>query len=254
MSEGNPDTNNNQGTPVPNSQEQANTNGEGTPDTTPNTPDSTAPVDPNSLFSEQLSAITTSDGRQKYADVSKALSSIPHAQDHINGLTQQIKDLEKQLEDKKNVDAVLERLDNLGSQATPTESPSNQGIDATTLDAMLEAKLQQREIVTQQTTNANQVLNSLKERFGDSARIEFDKKASELGMTPGQLSDIARQSPKAALAFFPNSAPQPTDPATGTVNTNNLNGSPPTDDSHMKIFNGTGSESIQKWRTSAVEE
>lgn len=207
-------------------------------------------VDPNSLFANQLQSIKTDDGRQKYADVQTALNSIPHAQSHISEQAERIKQLEAELEQRKGMEAVLEQLQS--QQQPQVEQPSNVGIDATQIDQLLDQRLQQREIAQMQQANAQQVLDKLNEQYGDNAEQQFNAKAMELGMTPAQLSDLARQTPAAALAFFNTPAPAPANPTTSSINTNVLESAPKPAEDPMARFSGTTSPGIAAWRAAAV--
>ena len=209
-------------------------------------------TDPNSLFADQLQSIKTDDGRQKYADVQTALNSIPHAQSHISEQAQRIKELEAELEQRKGMEAVLEQLQ---SQQQPrVEQPSNNaGIDATTIEQLLDQRLQQREIAQVQQANAQQVLNKLQEQFGDNAEQRFNARAMELGMTPVQLSDLARQTPAAALAFFNTPAPAPANPTTSSINTNVLESAPKPAEDPMARFRGDTSPGLAAWRAAEIK-
>ena len=210
-------------------------------------------TDPNSLFADQLQSIKTDDGRQKYADVQTALNSIPHAQSHISEQAERIKQLEAELEQRKGMEAVLEQLQS--QQQPQVEQPSNNtGIDATTIEQLLDQRLQQREVAQVQQANAQQVLNKLKEQFGDNAEQQFNAKAVELGMTPVQLSDLARQTPAAALAFFNSPAPAPANPTTSSINTNVLESAPKPAEDPMARFRGDMSPGIAAWRAAEVKQ
>jgi len=68
------------------------------------------PVDPNSLFANQLANIKSDDGRQKYADVNTALESVPHAQAHIAAQAAEIATLKEQVAKQDGMEALLEQL------------------------------------------------------------------------------------------------------------------------------------------------
>lgn len=206
-------------------------------------------TDPNSLFAHQLASIKTDDGRQKYADVPTALNSIPHAQGRIAEQAEEIRKLQEELAKRQGAEEILKQLK---SQQAPVEQPSNVGIDETTIAQMLDKRLTQRETEAKQNANASQVLNHLKTTFGDKAESQFNAKAQQLGLSVQQLSDLARQAPQAALAFFNAPAPSPANPTMGSVNTNVLQTKPQQPD-NATIFNGGTSPSIQSWRAAAAK-
>jgi len=217
-----------------------------TPTETPTpAPEPAAPTDPNSLFASQLATITAEGGRQKFATVDQALDSIPHNQTHIAEQAARIKELEEQVAQSQGVSAVLEELKK--SQQPPVEQPST-GIDATQLNALLD----QRDNVASQTANATQVLDKLKTTYGDKAQEVYESKAASLGMTTGQLGDLARTSPQAALAFFTEVPRAVVNPTTSSVNTTLTPPAPVKDMSHMERFTGGTSGAVQSWRDAAA--
>lgn len=208
------------------------------------------PTNPNSLFADQLAGIKAPDGRQKYADVSTALGSIPYQDDKIREQTDRIKELEAELAKKQGIDEVLEQLK---SQQQPVEQPSNAGIDETTIATLIDQRLQQSQIEVTAQSNASQVLNQLTDLYGDKAEEQFNSKAASLGMSVQQLSDLARQAPQAALAFFDKPVSNPVNPTTSSVNTSVLQpqqSAPQQPD----IFNGGVSNSLSSWRAAAKKE
>lgn len=228
----------------------SNPNTDGNNDPAPQPAEPTVETSPESLFADQLAGIKTPDGRQKYADVPTALDSIPHAQGRISELSAENAALKAQLEASKGTDDVLEQLKKL-SQPTPTETPSSQGIDAAQIQQILDERLQAERQQQVEQANADIVLSKLKDRFGDKAESEFNTKAQQLGMTVEQLSNLARQTPNAALAFFPENA-APANPATGSVNTETFN-QPASTQPNLDIFNGGTSESVKSWRDAAPD-
>jgi len=208
------------------------------------------PTDPNSLFADQLQAIKSDDGRQKYADVPTALASVSHAQTHIAEQAQKIKELEETVAQQQGMEEVLAQLK---SQQTQAELPSTTGIDETTLASLLDQRLDQRDNEARQNANASTVLTKLKTVFGDKAEQQFTSKANELGISVPYLSDMARQAPQAVLAYFNETAtPHTANPTTTTVNTNVLQTKQPNPDmSHMDVFTGGTSSSVTSWREAA---
>lgn len=209
----------------------------------------TVQTDPNSLFASQLANITAEDGRQKFATVEKALESLPFNQTHIKELSDRNKELEAQVAQHKGMDAVLEQLK---SQQAPVENPTV-GIDEAQLGAMVDQRLTQRDTAVTQSANAAQVLNQLKATYGDKAETQFNEKAVSLGMTVDQLSELARVSPQAALAFF-DAPPAPvSNPTTTSINTTLEPQAPAKDESHMDIFKGGTSGTVASWRKAAAQ-
>ena len=207
-----------------------------------------APTDPNSLFASQLAAIKSDDGRQKFATVDKALESVPFNQTHIAEQAARIAELEEQVAQNRGQEALLAQLQ---SQQPPAENPSP-GIDETQLGTMLDQRLDHRERVAAQNVNVTQVLGKLREVYGEQAETRFNEKAASLGMSVGQLSDLAKTSPLAALEFF-DTAPAPdSNPTQNSFITNPEPQAPAADQSHMDIFTGGTSGSVARWRDAAA--
>lgn len=211
------------------------------------------PTDPNSLFADQLAGITAPDGRQKFATPEAAIASIPHAQAHIDTQAQRIKDLEQQVEQAKGVDAILERLQTQPAPDPTAGEPLPAGVDAATIAQMLDQRLAQRDTEAVQLSNASQVLNKLAEQYGEKAESQFNEKAASIGMTPVQLSDLARTSPQAALALFDKATPAPVNPTVSSVNTTSLEAQQPTPapQTNADLFTGGTSPAISSWRNAA---
>lgn len=172
------------------------------------------PVDPNSLFADQLSGIVADDGRQKYADVKTALASIPHAQQHIQSLSDKIKELETDLAKRNGMEELMQSLQDKPNQQA-TETPSVAGLDEATVLQLIEATRQKERANETAAANANSVKQALAAKFGDKAKEAFAQKAQELGMTVGTLTDLAKTSPKAVEAFFNGSQVRDAQPTTG---------------------------------------
>jgi len=208
------------------------------------------PTDPNSLFADQLATIQAPDGRQKFNSVEAAIASIPHAQTHIDTQAQRIRELEQQVEQAKGVDAILETLQQQTAQ--PAAEPAQAGVpDVATVAQIVEQQLGQRDIEARQTANSSQVLGKLTEQYGDKAEARFNEKAASLGMTVGQLSTMARETPQAALALFTEVPAAPANPTTSSVNAESMGAQRPAEDPKPDIFNGGLSPNIKSWRAAA---
>lgn len=219
------------------------------PQTQPELAQSVVQPDPNSLFADQLAGIKADDGRQKYADVTTALASLPHAQTHITEQAARIAELEAQVNKQEGMESILEQLK---SQQPAAATPAATGIDETSLATLLDAKLAERDAT--QTANSNQaaVLSKLSTKYGDKAEELFNSKAATLGVSVGFLSDLARKAPDAVLAYFNEATPVATNPTQGTVNTT-MQQAPAQDMSHLNVFKSGVSDTLSKWREVAKQ-
>lgn len=211
-----------------------------------------APVaqDPNSLFAPQLQAIVNPQGQQKYADVNTALASIPHAQGHIDTLTAQVAQLEEQVAKSKGMDEVLQRLES--NQQPPAVTPVS-GLDETSVNALVERQLANREQASLAKLNQDSVVSSLQGSYGDKAEEVFNAKAASLGMSVEQLNQLSAQSPSAVKAFFTD-IPAPVQNPTLPGSTTPLQVPAGAEDkSYMDIFGGGKSAAISKWQAAAAK-
>lgn len=203
-------------------------------------------TDPNSLFADQLASIKSDDGRQKYADVPTALSSIPHAQGHIQEQADKIKQLEEELAKRQGMEQVLEQLK---SQGQASEQPSGTATETVDVAALVDAKLQERELVASREANRQTVLAQLSSKFGEKAEERFNEKAAQLGVNVGFLSDLAMKAPEAVLAYFGETPSAQANPTTGSVNTSVLDSKPQAEpQDYMKVFRSGDNDLVDKWR------
>jgi hypothetical protein len=226
----------------------------GNPSVEPNNPEATPPVvqpavvqpDPDSLFADQLTAIQTDDGRQKYSDVNTALQSIPHAQNHIGELTNRVKELETELASKQGAEELARQLSAVQSPQTNTEQPSVQGLDETAVADLVSGILESRTQQEIASANAALVVEALATSYGDKAEAEFAAKAQSLNMTVKDFANLARQSPDVVLQLFadrPVRDPQPTHGASVNVEPVKVEQQP----DYMARFSGKETGLQAKW-------
>lgn len=138
---------------------------------------------------------------KKYATPEDALRSVPHAQAHIARLEQEMQELRERAAQAKAIDDVYEALTSRqqGEQQATTSAPI---VDERFIDAVLERKLEEQKRAEEKKTNLSKVRESLTSKFGEKAAEVFKKKAEELGINEGFLTDLAAKSPAAALELF----------------------------------------------------
>ncbi len=208
-------------------------------------------VDPNSLFADQLSSITTDDGRQKYSDVPTALASIPHAQGHIGELTNKVKELEGELAKRQGAEELLASLQQ--SQQQVVEQPSVTGLDAAEIENVVSNILQTKAQQDAAETNAAKVRNALSEKFGGAASVEFENRAKSLGVSVGQLTQMASQSPQVVMELF--NTPDVRDPQPTVGGSVNISSRPveKAQPDYMAKFRGSDSDLSTKWAAAKAE-
>jgi len=215
--------------------------------------DDAKPAEPTQApdpYATMLDTIRTEDGRQKYATVSDAISSIPHAQDHIKSLTEKVREMEEQLKQAKKVDDIMERVES--TQAAKEQPSSKQELDETKIAQLLEAQLTEREKRVQMEQNINSVSSTLKEQFGDKAEEKYKAKAAELGLDLETFNGLSATSPKAVLHYF-GVAKQDSNSGTykSSVNTAAFAQQQKPAEDPMARYRSSDSELLHKWRASA---
>lgn len=172
-------------------------------------------ADSNAPFTDLLNTITTEDGRQKYSDVSSALSSIAPAQTHIRTLEQENADLKEKLAAAKTTEDVISSIKDTLHPSTPEAEP----VDYSKIDELVDQRLSAREIQAAQEANTKTVTAVMLEKYGDKAEEIFYSKAAELDMTPAQINALVAKSPKAALKLIGETPVQPVASIDSSVNT-----------------------------------
>lgn len=179
---------------------------------------------------------------KKYASVEEALKSIPHAQKHIEDLKQAADAVRAEAARlKAENEAHTAYIESLKQAPKPSDTPV--GLDASSVEAIVERKLTSAQELNKQQANQRMVAEALTERFGDKAKEVFEKRGAELGI---DLNALARVSPQAALELFPKAETSPN--LGGSLNT--VAGlsikQPP---NHKPVMFGASTEDLrQAWR------
>lgn len=140
---------------------------------------------------------------KKYRDVNSALNSIKPAQEHIQKLEndnkelrEKVQQLESDLQARESVQSVLDKLGKTG------DSEQQNSLDPESVKQLVYGALEERETVTTAKQNVQTVNDKLVSTFGEKAREVVAQKASDLGMSVNDLQQLAARSPKAVLAYF----------------------------------------------------
>jgi FtsZ-binding cell division protein ZapB len=202
--------------------------------------------DPNSLFADQLQAIQDHTGRQKYADVSTALSSIPHAQARINELSEENKRLQEEVAKKSGIEEVLKHMEE--SNQNQQEQPSSNMFDETKVSELVSKTLAEREQLALVTSNQEKFKSQLTEKFGDKAETVYLDKAKALGMSLSTLNGLISSSPQAALELFKSVEVPAQNPTTPSINSNALSQNPKETADPLDRFRRGSNDNLDKWR------
>lgn len=140
---------------------------------------------------------------KKYATIEAALASIPNAQAHISTLETENSEYKNALLTNDKLDQVLNKLNTPTEPVTePTSQPS--GLTQDDVRELVQQGITRTETVNQEKANLTAVESKLREDNGENVAEVFNTKAAEVGMTPAQLTTLAKVSPQAVLALFNN--------------------------------------------------
>lgn len=209
-------------------------------------PEPIQPVDPDSLFADQLAGIQTDDGRQKFNSVDAALGSIPHAQQHIKQLTDELAATKEELAKRQGTEELLDRLQ---QSQTPEPGTTPETLDATAIQGLVDQVLQEKDQQALAASNASAVKQALEEKFGDDAALEFERKAKSLGLSVAQLSGMAATSPQVVKELFAATTTvavaEPVTPSSVSVTGQPVKQEEP---DYMRKFRGSDNPTMSKWR------
>lgn len=166
---------------------------------------------------------------KKYQDVKSADKALAFQDDHISKIEQENAAMRTKLEVAKNVDDILESIQNQQTvlDTTPQtmeENHQNVDMDALVAKAVTE-KMAAAEKNQAELTNSQSVVSELEKKFGGNAQAIYLAKSKELGV---DLDSLSKQSPAAVLEFFKDSkSNNDTSYMSSSVNTASLNSGNP---------------------------
>lgn len=151
-----------------------------------------------------LGSIKNPNGEQKYKTIEDALNGLKHSQEFIPTLLKEkestMDELKALKEKAEKVDALEQTLADFMAQQkeqTPTSEVSFESIQN-----LVRQTLTQESAEAEKKKNQASVVQALTQQFGDKAQEEFINKASQLGMSPEKLEELASTSPVAVKQLF----------------------------------------------------
>jgi len=184
---------------------------------------------------------------KKYKSAEDALKSVPHAQQHISTLEQELAAVKEELSKRRTTE---ELLDEIKSGVQPERTAQSPELDTDRLEQLVSQTLEKREMQRSAKQNASSVANKFTEKFGDSAQTAYDQIAKDNGLTVLQLNNLAATSPSAVLRLAGLDGKTATTIAkpTGTVNTQSLRGNP-TDELSARVPRGASTKDlVNAWK------
>jgi DNA repair exonuclease SbcCD ATPase subunit len=185
---------------------------------------------------------------KKYASAEEALRSVPHAQQHIKTLEEEMAQLKEELSKRKTTQ---ELLDEIKSGVTPAENTTQEvGLSQDKIMEMVNQTLKQNEAKQTAKQNAATVANKFTEQYGAEAEEVYGRLAKELNLTTSQLNDLATRSPNVVLrlAGFNSSTSNVSRP-TSSVNTEALSKNKPQAEVSARVPRGASTKDlVSAWR------
>jgi len=209
------------------------------------------PVVQKEDYADLLSSITSADGRQKYSDVSAALKSLPHANQHISELEMEMATLKEDLSKRSTAEEIMSQIDSKIGQPPAGEPPAAQPVDLSQIEALVDKRLSSVASQKLATDNLSVVTSKMSEVYGEKAEAMFYAAGQEAGLSAQELNALAAKSPVAALKLIGvDGRGNPAQPAktVGTVNTEALQPNVNDKPSAKVPVGASSSQMVNAWR------
>ena len=133
---------------------------------------------------------------KKYATVEEALKSVPHAQNHIKTLTEELQAAKTELEKRKTAEQLL---DEIKSGIKPVEQPSSSSLTPDNVAQLVEQAITRQKQEQDAARNVEQVTSTFTSKYGDKAEEIFIALAKDNGLSVQQLNLLSKTSPAVVL-------------------------------------------------------
>jgi vacuolar-type H+-ATPase subunit I/STV1 len=191
---------------------------------------------------------------KKYSSAEEALRSVPHAQQHIKTLEEEMAQLKEELTKRKTTQ---ELLDEIKSGVKPAENTTQEGkLNQDTIMELVNNTLKQNEQKKTAQTNASQVASKFTEKYGSNAEAVYTSLAKDLNLTPQKLNELAATSPNLVLRLAdlePNvqtNVPK----SSGSVNTEALSANKPNAEVSARVPKGASTKDlVSAWKAAGTK-
>jgi len=193
-------------------------------------------VTPDSVFTDQLKAITNERGEQKYDTVPKALEGLRNAQEFIPQLQAQLDAKETELAQLREAATKHSAVEDVVSRLTASQSDATtvaQGLDEQGAAALFEQMLAKSVADQSAASNQQTVQEELVTKFGsaEAANKAVLSRAAELGTTAEELGRLSATNPLMVLEYFKTVQGVPSgSPENSSINSAGLLSQQPSDD------------------------
>jgi hypothetical protein len=183
---------------------------------------------------------------KKYQSPEDALKSVPHAQKHIETLESELASVKEELTKRQTTQ---ELIDELKSGSQPVENTTQSAeINQDSVMDLVNQTLTIREKKAQAESNAKSVAAKFTAQYGDKAESTYNSIAKELNVTVAQLNELASSAPSIVLkAAGLSAATAPVGNTTGSVNTEALTNTAPSEALSAKVESGSTKDLLKAW-------
>ncbi|MGW8180839.1 MAG: hypothetical protein ACWGQW_19075 [bacterium] len=190
---------------------------------------------------------------KKYGSLDDAMKSIPHAQEHISRLEQELHALRDDLKSRQTTEEILNSFaEKARGNAEPRRSDPtpNAPIDPNAVATLVLKALDTKQREETQTANEATAIKAFREMHGDAAKEALDEKAKELGVNTDFLKSVARSSPSAFLKLVGVQPKSSSNTKQGDVDTERfINNQAPSNPQPSKIMFGASTQDmVNAWK------
>jgi len=184
---------------------------------------------------------------KKYKSAEDALRSVPHAQEHIKTLEEEMAQLKEELTRRKTTE---ELLDELKSGNQPVEAtPQGVELDQDRIMQLVNQTMEQKEKQSKAKQNADTVATKFTEQYGAKAQDAYNQIAKDAGLTVEQLNNLAATSPNVVMKLAGFEAKSTTvGKPSSSVNTQALGSTKPTELSAKVPKGASTKDMLAAWR------
>lgn len=222
----------------------------------------TPAIDPAKDYTSEL----VGEGK-KYATTADLARAAMHKDLFINKLEAETKELRDEVATRMKMEEFVDRMNSLETRAPVTNQEPDRSQSVTPppvatvkpeeVDALLEAKLAERDKVNAQKRNMMEVVERLRERFGDGYAGVVEERANKLGLGKEFLNNLALTQPKAFYAVIGVDTPTRADnPASGLrsqVNSSSQAFQPSTQEKTAKYYDTLRKTDRSKYLSQEVQ-
>lgn len=188
---------------------------------------------------------------KKYRSPEDALKSVPHAQQHIQTLEQELAEAREELTKRKTTQELLDEIKS-GIQPTATTAPVGEFNQDNLMD-LVNQTLSIREQQANAKANANIVAKQFTVQYGDKAESTYNSIANDLGLTVQQLNELSAKSPKVVLKAAGLQTSLPISKSDGGINTQALSQQTKVPQVSARVQGGSTKDLLSAWAAAKVK-